>query len=254
MTESSSCTYGPYTAHPAADLFPLITGAEFDELVDDIKKNGQLDNIQVLIGTGQILDGRNRYRACVAAGVEPHVNQHPLFDQGPTEYVISKNLKRRNLTPDQRAAIADNARGPIAEEAKARKAEGQQRGGEVHNLLDSETGVKQLEERNERSTLGKLAGMANVSRYKVEQAKKIREADAELASDVRAGKITAVEAMKKIAPVPAKPADRWKKERAAFAKISRIPQDRLLEFAEQDSEAQAWLVTLFDSANERGTV
>jgi hypothetical protein len=50
------------------------------------------------------------------------------------------------------------------------------RGGEVHSLLDPETGVKQLEERHERSTLGKLAGMANVSRYKVEQAKKIREA------------------------------------------------------------------------------
>jgi ParB-like chromosome segregation protein Spo0J len=249
MTESSPCTYGPYTAHPAADLFPLITGAEFDELVDDIKKNGQLDNIQVLIGTGQILDGRNRYRACVAAGVEPHINQHPLFDQGPTEYVISKNLKRRNLTPDQRAAIADNARGPIAEESKARMLAGKkdETAGQADPPPLSAEGAN-------GDTRDKLAAMANVSRYKISQAKKIREADAELASDVRAGKITAVEAMKKIAPVPAKPADRWKKERAAFAKISRIPQDRLLEFAEQDSEAQAWLVTLFDSANERGTV
>jgi hypothetical protein len=44
---------------------------------------------------------------------------------------------------DKLADMANNARGPIAEESKARKAEGQKRGGEV-SLLDPETGVKQL--------------------------------------------------------------------------------------------------------------
>lgn len=44
-----------------------------------------------------------------------------LVDQGPYEYVMSKNHKRRNLTPDQWAMIAQEAMGPLEEEARARQ-------------------------------------------------------------------------------------------------------------------------------------
>jgi hypothetical protein len=70
--------------HPLANVFPLIEGAEFDELVADIKANGLNQCIELY--EGKILDGRNRYRACLAAGVEPLAvqyrgvrNQHELL-------------------------------------------------------------------------------------------------------------------------------------------------------------------------------
>jgi predicted XRE-type DNA-binding protein len=89
--------------HPIADLFPLIEGAEFDELVADIKANGLANPI--MLYEGKILDGRNRYRACLAAGVEPHcIDTFDGYD--PYSYVISRNLMRRHLTTQQRAAIA----------------------------------------------------------------------------------------------------------------------------------------------------
>ncbi len=53
--------------HPAADLFPLMQGVEFDELVADIKANAL--RFKIILHEGMILDGRNRYRAMLAAGI-----------------------------------------------------------------------------------------------------------------------------------------------------------------------------------------
>ena len=57
-----------YKFHPLADVLPLIEGAEFDQLVADIAKNGLLNPIT--IHDDMVLDGRNRDRACRAAGAE----------------------------------------------------------------------------------------------------------------------------------------------------------------------------------------
>lgn len=91
----------PY--HPYADLFPLMEGDEYDSLVSDIRSNGLLYPIVLL--SGQILDGRNRYRACLDAVVSPRTENY-TGQEKPLDYVISANLKRRHLDESQRAMIS----------------------------------------------------------------------------------------------------------------------------------------------------
>jgi len=86
--------------HPLAALFPLMEGTEFDELVADIKAHGLQEHIALY--EGKILDGRNRYCACLAAKVTPVTYNADPFIADPAAYVISINLHRRHLTPEQK--------------------------------------------------------------------------------------------------------------------------------------------------------
>lgn len=88
--------------HPLANLFPLIEGADFADLVADVRANGLRE--PVVVYDGQILDGRNRYRACKAAGVPVRTVTYEGDDA--LRFVVSLNLRRRHLTENQRAVVA----------------------------------------------------------------------------------------------------------------------------------------------------
>src|SRR5437870_4368877 len=91
--------------HPVAEMFPLMTGEAFEQFVADIQEHGQAEP-GTLDADGRILDGRNRYRACQRLGIEM---KWRLYD-GPhgqeVAYILSKNVHRRDLTGDQKAAAA----------------------------------------------------------------------------------------------------------------------------------------------------
>jgi hypothetical protein len=107
--------------HPAAELFPPLEGADFDELVQDIRANGL--RTPILLDP----DGRVRLRACRAAGVAPRFERWDGAGS-PLDLVVSLNLRRRHLNESQRALLAAQLReqmvsGPLANLPKTQATE-----------------------------------------------------------------------------------------------------------------------------------
>ena len=106
-----------YGFHEYANLFPLLDGDGFNELVADLKANGLIEPIT--LHEQKILDGRNRYRACVESGVEPQYRQYAGTD--PLGFVISANLHRRHLSETQKSDIGLKLLPILEERANKRK-------------------------------------------------------------------------------------------------------------------------------------
>lgn len=103
--------------HSLAQIFPMMSADEFEGLKADINKNGLIDPITTL--DGQILDGRNRLKACEELGIEPRFVEFTGND--PYSWVIAKNFHRRRLSKTQVAITMIQAVDCLKDEGLARK-------------------------------------------------------------------------------------------------------------------------------------
>jgi hypothetical protein len=172
---------GNLAFHPIANIFPLIEGDAFQELVADIKTHGVREPIWLY--DGQILDGRNRYRACLEAGVEPRFSNYE--DGDPLAFVISLNLRRRHLNASQLALVALEIEAIEAKLAKERMLAGKK--------LDPKQQIAGGQARD------KAAEAIDVNRQYVSDAKKIKAEAPQLAAEIKAGSKTITQAKREIA-------------------------------------------------------
>ncbi len=93
---------GELAYHSLANILPLMEGDAFDELVEDIRTHGVREPITLF--EGQILDGRNRYRASQKAGIDCPIAEYDGKD--PVGFVVSLNITRRHLQTHERATAA----------------------------------------------------------------------------------------------------------------------------------------------------
>ena len=111
----SSAWRSKFRVHPAADIFPMMSDEELDELGADIQAHGLNYPIgaRLILHAGadaetEVFDGRNRLEALERAGIaiKPHhVVHHDLTDAEVVAHIISANIRRRHLTPGQMADI-----------------------------------------------------------------------------------------------------------------------------------------------------
>ncbi|CAG9241114.1 hypothetical protein BDI4_100052 [Burkholderia diffusa] len=170
-----------YSLHPLCQLFPPLPKPEFDALKEDIAAHGLREPI--VLYDDQILDGGNRYRACIDAGVKP---AYKTFDgDDPLPFVLSCNLHRRHLTPGQQAAI-------VAAAQDWAQAHG--RGGDHGN----QHGKPRQSQAVDFASVDQRAAAAGVSRITQMKADKVAKADPALVQRVARGEIGLPQAVKAI--------------------------------------------------------
>lgn len=113
------------TIHPLACLFPVISGSANEEFARDVADHGLREPITVI--GDQVLDGANRYRVCRDLGL-PFITQEWDGQGSPLDFVIRKNLHRRQLSESQRALVAADVLRIKKVEQVQREADGQENG------------------------------------------------------------------------------------------------------------------------------
>jgi N6-adenosine-specific RNA methylase IME4 len=162
-------------SHRLADCFPLLRDAEFDALCQDIRKNGL--RRAITLHDGKVLDGRNRYRACLKASVRPRFETYKGKD--PLAFVVSQNIVHRHLTDSQRAILAADLLPRLEAEAKQRMRQGR---------------AKLPDPKKQGRARDHAAAMFGVSARYIQDAKRILAEAPDVAKRVRDGSVRLVEA------------------------------------------------------------
>lgn len=218
MTTTMTTLYAGLPAHPVAELFPLLEGEEFDLLVEDVRSSGLREPVMLTADGKKIIDGRNRVRACERAGVEAHFVRWKESGGGEpaiTAYILSKNLRRRQLSAGQLAMLGCD-------------------------LLPLYKGTAM--EPDVRAIVGKIVGAGHTS---IESARRVIRTDTHLANAVRAGKMALAEAYERIRHRPRMrkyrpPVKDTIELRTHLGEVVRYPASHKTPMFNRTNEAVSW--------------
>lgn len=194
LNEEQVTPHGAMGLHPLCLLFPRMLEPEFEALKADIATNGL--NQPIIIHNGMILDGGNRYRACVELGIDPPTLNYLGID--PIGLVMSANMHRRHLTPGQQAAIVASAQDwELAEASGGTGANQHTKRAAVQDCTPAKVQDCAL------TTSEQRAATSGASLRTQKMADKVAKADPELAKQVAHGEISLPKALARIEQRPA---------------------------------------------------
>lgn len=174
-------------AHAEAGCIPALPEREYLELRADIELRGLLTPLEVT-EENVVLDGHARLRAATDLGL-PTVSVRLVSTDDELAYMLLSALRRRQLDPGQRAALALELDLVRAEKAKAAKRKAANGNGsiEVANLP--------LREAKTRDLAARIAG---VSPRTVQEVSLVQKESPALYEEVKAGKTTAHRAAQQV--------------------------------------------------------
>ena len=173
--------------HPISNIFPAMNSDDYARLVESIRINGLLEPIWLF--DDQILDGRHRYRACNETGTKPKFQIFTGSEEAAMAFSLSRNLERRHLTTEQKAALGVSIKAYEAERAKERQGT---RTDIVENFPQGDAGKA-------RDKAGEAVGVAGKT---IDKAEKIAEAAPDVFERMKQGQYGSVETARKVADLP----------------------------------------------------
>ena len=176
--------------HPDALIFPLMPPEEYEVFADDIEANGLLEPITLRLG--EILDGVHRERACAERGVEArYVEWDESCGLTTLEWVISKNLSRRQLSASQRTALAVELKDRLGKSGRERMSAGGRHKPSEQAKTEGRSNSTYLPAMAADRRSGAIAGKQfGVSHTTVTALAAVRKADKDMFDRVKAGEIT----------------------------------------------------------------
>jgi len=159
----------------------MMGAEEYQQLKTDIAANGLREAIWLHPVDGSIIDGRNRYNACLDVGVEP---KYRTWDGKGSlvQFVVSLNLYRRHLTSLQCAGVALDILPLLEAEAKERQ---------IAGALATNTGSQKIDypEEEKGKATEQAAAMVNTNRQYVSDMKRYRDQEPALFEAAKTGRV-----------------------------------------------------------------
>lgn len=220
--------------HPAADVFPMLGDDEYVALRDDIRERGQIQPCIAWTDSNDVewlLDGRNRMRACEELGRKPDYEYFVGTETKAIDLVVSLNLRRRSLTPSQRATVAVELL-PVYEKARrARMLAGKATDDPLEFFPEG------TEEASARADAARATG---ANPHYVSDAKKLQAKAPEVFAAVKRGEKTIPQAMRATRPSrePREP-DYYAAALRAVSKLTNDEWQRLKQERDQEHETEA---------------
>lgn len=217
-------------AHYLATYLPELGMAELKELAADIKENGQKEAIVTIkdevSGETVILDGRNRFAACMIAKVKPKLRKfgsEKSDGKDPRAFVISQNIHRRHLNDTQRALAAG--------EMAAQSAPGRPKGQE--EAKDATGGNGEAAAAPTVATQAEAAEIFDVPQPTVKKAAKVAKSGSkELKKAVQSGEVSLSKAAS-VAKLPKEKQLKAAKSKPAKKESKQSPKEKLLVALDQ---------------------
>ncbi len=181
--------------HPACNALPRISQQDFDNLVDSIKENGLLEPIYV-DHKNQLLDGRSRLMACLAAGVSIAPGHVKVSEHSP-EAIAQSNVARRHLTSNQKLMRAVDRLAKQRKDAAERRASGAEKGRESQKKqAGAKRATSQKPKKRSTRVLEKVAKDESVPRADLALTEKILSATPEVRGKIESGELSLDDAAK----------------------------------------------------------
>lgn len=228
------------------NIFPEAKPEDYNEIKDDIAKNGFDPTRAITLYQGEIIDGWNRQRACDELGIKPSYVTFQGSDSDAIDFVMSTN-RRRNLNSGQKAAVAadyEDLIKAIREEVERERIEKQKaNAANQHKEALGKKLPQPSSPKDEFKTAHKVAQLFNTNRTYVNQAVKMKEQAPEVFERVKAGTMTMQDANKAVRAIPTDPWMEDEKQRkqeveAGHTVVANQQRDKnLIAWAEKNGKA-----------------